>query len=125
MREATLMANARSKIVKIRPAEAARHGRRAGRLGLRFRWRFYCLRQPGKTLLLRTRDGPGFLGLNQQKWSGPDGTSFLISLNNASFSRSEPLYPDHKRVVWAGNFWSEPLLSGSNHWRGTYQKKVV
>jgi hypothetical protein len=28
-------------------------------------------------------------------------------------------------MVRTGNFWSGPLFSGSNHWRGTFQKTVV
>ena len=80
--------------------------------------------QPGKN-----RDGPGFPGLNQEKWSEPGGTGFLSSLkipvfpglNHFIWSGPQKSGPDRKFLVWTTLFWFKPLArnvpenSGMNH----------
>ena len=58
----------------------------------------------------KNRDGPGFPGLNQEKWSEPGGSWFFEQFENTSFSWSEPLY-----LVWTTKEWSGPEISGLDH----------
>ncbi len=49
----------------------------------------------------RLRDGPGFPGLNQEKWSEPAGTGFFRILKI-------PVFPGLNHFIWSGPQKSGP-----------------